>query len=116
MVELTQTVEVDLDAMDTDELLDKLIDIRSAMAKLKAADAAILDRLDRLHEAGEIDATFSHNDWSFGWSAGRRSWSYPEPVQALEGQLRAARKAAEADGSAVATTGAPFWTIRAPKP
>ena len=117
MVELTQTVEVDLDAMDADQLLDHLIEVRQALARLKATDEALLDRLDQLAEAGEVDqGGFSHNDWAFSWSAGRKSWAYPPGVQALEAQAKAAKKASEADGSATATAGAPFWTIRAPKP
>lgn len=116
MADLTQTVEADLSLMGADELLDHLIEVRTALAKLKATDEALLDRLDELAQAGEVDqGGFSHNDWSFSWSAGRRTWSYPEPVQALEAGLKAAKKAAEANGSATATTGAPYWTIRAPQ-
>ena len=117
MVDLTQTVEVDLDAMDADQVLDRLVEVRQALARLKATDEALLDRLDQLAEAGEIDrGGFSHNDWAVSWSAGRKSWAYPAAVQKLEAQTKAAKKASEADGSATATTGAPFWTIRAPKP
>jgi hypothetical protein len=117
MVDLTQTVDVDLGSMDADGILDCLIEVRSGMAKLKAADEILLDRLDQLAEAGEVDqGGFSHNDWAFTWSAGRRSWAYPAAVQELESKTKAAKAAAEADGSATATTGAPFWTIRAPKP
>jgi hypothetical protein len=115
MVDLTQTV--DLDQLTTDEVLDQLVQVRQALAALKASDEALLDRLDQLAEAGEVDqGGFSHNDYAFTWSAGRRSWTYPAGVQDLEAQAKAAKKAAEADGSATATTGSPFWTIRAPKP
>ena len=117
MVDLTQTVEADLAAMDADQLLDHLIDVRSAMAKLRTTDEALLDRLDQLVAEGQIDpGGFSHNDWSFSYSAGRRSWDYPAGVKALDSQLKAAKKASEADGSAIATTGNPFWTIRSPQP
>jgi hypothetical protein len=117
MADLTQTVEVDLDAMDADQVLDRLVEVRQALARLKATDEALLDRLDQLAEAGEVDqGGFSHNDWAFSWSAGRKSWSYPAAVQDLEAQTKAAKKASEADGSATATTGAPFWTIHPPKP
>jgi len=117
MADLAQTVEVDLDAMDADQVLDRLVEVRQALARLKATDEALLDRLDQLAEAGEVDqGGFSHNDWAFSWSAGRRSWSYPQGVKALEAQLKSAKSAAEADGSATATTGAPFWTIRSPQP
>jgi len=95
--------------LDADQTLNALIEVRQAIDWLKARDASLLDRLDELVEAGEVDqGGFSHNDWAFSWSAGRRSWTYPATVQA-------AKKAAEADGSATATTGAPFWTIKPPK-
>ena len=114
--QLTQTVEADLAAMDADQLLDHLISVRQALAKLKATDEALLDRLDALAQAGEVDqGGFTHQDWSFSWSAGRKSWTYPAGVRAMEAQLKGAKKAAEADGSATATTGAPYWTIREPK-
>jgi hypothetical protein len=117
MADLTQTVEADLSLMGADELLDHLIKVRTALARLKTTDEALLDRLDQLAAAGEVDqGGFSHKDWAFSWSAGRKSWAYPAAVQELEAQAKAAKKASEADGSATATTGAPFWTIRAPKP
>jgi hypothetical protein len=114
MADLTQTL--DLDQLTTDEVLDQLVQVRQALAKLKASDEALLDRLDQLAEAGEVDqGGFSHQDYAFTWSAGRRSWTYPAGVLGLEAQAKAAKKASEADGSAVATTGSPFWTIKPPK-
>ena len=114
--QLTQPVQADLQAMDADQVLDHLIEVRQALAKLKATDEALLGRLDELAQAGEVDqGGFSYNDWSFSWSVGRRSWSYPPGVKALEAQTKAAKKAAEADGSATAVAGAPYWTIRAPQ-
>jgi hypothetical protein len=115
MVELTQTL--DLDQLSTDEVLDHLVTVRQAMARLKATDDALLDRLDQLADAGEVDqGGFSHQDYAFTWSAGRKSWTYPAGVLGLEAQVKAAKKASEADGSATAKVGEPFWTIRAPKP
>jgi hypothetical protein len=115
MAELTQAL--DLDQLSTDEVLDRLVAVRQAMAALKAQDEALLDRLSELVEAGELDpGGFTHQDFSFSWSAGRRSWAYPAAVQELEAQTKAAKKASEADGTATATTGAPFWTIRPPQP
>jgi len=117
MVDLVQTVEVDLDAMDADQVLDHLVTVRQAMARLKASDEALLDRLTQLVDAGELDpGGFSHNDWAFTWSAGRKSWTYPAGVLGLEAQVKAAKKASEADGSATAKVGEPFWTIKPPKP
>jgi len=117
MVDLVQTVDVDLDAMNADQVLDRITEVRTAMARLKASDEALLDRLTQLVDAGELDpGGFSHHDWAFSWSAGRKSWTYPAGVMGLEAQVKAAKKAAEADGSATAKVGEPFWTIKSPKP
>ena len=108
---------LDLDQLTTDQLLDHLVNGRQAMASLKDQDEALLDRLSELVEAGELDpGGFTHQDHSFSWSAGRKSWTYPAAVQELEAQAKAAKKASEADGTATSTTGAPFWTIRPPQP
>jgi hypothetical protein len=108
---------LDFEQFTTDELLDYLVTGRQAMTALKAQDEALLDRLSELVEAGELDpGGFTHQDFSFSWSAGRRSWAYPAEVQALEAQAKAAKKVSEADGTATASTGAPFWTIRPPQP
>jgi hypothetical protein len=115
MAEHTQTF--DLDQLTTDEVLDQLVQVRQALAAFKAKDEGLLDRLDQLAAAGEVDqGGFTHNDHAFAWSPGRKSWTYPAGVQGLEAQAKAAKKASEADGSATSTTGSPFWTIRAPKP
>jgi hypothetical protein len=115
MADLTQTL--DLEGLNADQTLNALIEVRRAIGWLKARDASLLDRLDELAEAGEIDwGGFSHNDWRISRSAGRRSWTYPAAVQALDAQLKTAKKAAEADGTATATTGASFWTLTPPNP
>jgi hypothetical protein len=114
MVDPYQTL--DLENLSADQTLNALIEVRRAIDWLKARDASLLDRLDQLVEAGEVDqGGFSRNGWSFSWSAGRKSWTYPAGVMDLEAQAKAVKKAAEADGSAVATTGEPFWTIKPPK-
>jgi len=108
---------LDFEQFSADQLLDHLVAVRQAMAALKAQDEALLDRLSELVESGELDpGGFTHQDHAFSWSAGRKSWSYPAEVQELEAQAKAAKKASEADGTATASTGAPFWTIRPPQP
>ena len=116
MPELLQTVEVEPGELTTDELLDYACQIRAGIKALEASKAAIDDELSRRFEAGNIDSNFTHNDWTFAWCEGRTKWSYPAEVVALEAGVKAAKKAAEADGSAQRSTGAPFWTIREPKP
>ena len=115
MPDAAQTL--DFEQLSTDELLDHLVAVRQAMAALKAEDEALLDRLSELVESGELDpGGFTHQDHAFSWSAGRKSWSYPAEVQRLEAQIKATKAAAQADNTATATTGAPFWTIKPPKP
>ena len=115
MPDAAQTL--DIEQLSTDELLDHLVNVRQAMAALKTQDEALLDRLSELVDAGELDpGGFTHQDHAFSWSAGRKSWSYPVEVQELEAQTKAAKKASEADGTATAKVGAPFWTIKPPKP
>ena len=117
MADSTQALDYNsFSNLDADEVLDMLTAMRAAIAIQKERLAALLERLEELAAAGKIDhGGFSHNDWSFAWSAGRRTWSYPPAVAAIEQQLKAAQKTAEADGSATATTGASFWTIKPPK-
>ena len=115
MADFTQTFEVDLGGMTADQVLDHLTNLRTIKRDLEAADAKTLDRLDELADAGEIDrGGFSHNDWGISWSAGKTSYAYPADVQELEKKLKAAREAAKAAGTATATTGASFWTIKRP--
>jgi hypothetical protein len=115
MADSAQTL--DFEQLSTDQLLDHLVAVRQAMAALKSQDEALLDRLSELVEQGELDpGGFTHQDHAFSWSVGRKSWSYPAAVQQIEAQAKAAKKASEADGTATATTGAPFWTIKPPKP
>jgi len=117
MVDLVQTVEVDLGSMDADQLLDCLIEVRTGLARLKEADEILLDRLSVLAEAGEVDqGGFSHRDWQITWSPGRKSWTYPAGVQELEAKTKEAKAAAQADNTATAKVGEPFWTIKPPKP
>jgi hypothetical protein len=97
-------------------LLDAIVSLKAEQKSIDGKLQALLEELDRRVAAGQIDpGGFSHNNWAFSYSEGRRSWVYPAPVKTLEQQLKAAKKVAEADGSATATTGAPFWTIKGPQ-
>ena len=111
-----QTQALDLEHLDADQLLDRLIEVRQAIARLQVTDTTLLARLDELAAAGEVDqGGFNHNGYSFSWSPGRCSWAYPADVEALEAEAKAAKTASQADGSATATIGKPFWTIKPPK-
>lgn len=97
-----------------DRLLEALVVIKRKQRSLEEQLNALLDRLQQLHESGEIDSTFHFNDTAFSWSPGRVQFTYPEPVLALEQQLKLARKTAEGNGTAVRRHGRPFWTIKLP--
>jgi hypothetical protein len=106
-------------ALDAELTLEQLLDfvtVRKAQAtRIQDELTAALEQLNGLVESGELDPQFAFNDWSFNWSAGRTTWDYPGEVKEIEAILKTSKKAAEADGTATAKTGAPFWTIRAPK-
>jgi hypothetical protein len=98
-----------------DELLDRIVAVKARIKDLEGKYQELLDALTAAYERGEIDPSFTHDDWSISYNEGRRTWGYPPAVKALETHLKAARKLAEADGSAEARTGAPFWTVRPPQ-
>jgi hypothetical protein len=112
MADQTQTLDFDFSNLDADQTLDALIEIRQTIGWLQARDKGLLARLDELAAAGEVDqGGFKHEDWLFSWSAGKRSYSYPAPVQEQEKQLKVAKDAAKADGTATVSTGNAFWSI-----
>jgi hypothetical protein len=109
--------DIDYSTLSVDETLDRITANRLAIADLNAINDALLDRLDQLLADGEIDpGGFTHNDWSFSHCPGRRSFAYPPDVRAIEAQLKAAKIAAEASGSAIESRSASFWSIKQPRP
>ena len=100
--------------MTTDDLLNQLTATKRQIAELQATYDGLLDQLTAAYEAGEVDPSFNYNDWSLTYSEGRRTYTYPPAVKALEDGLKAAKRLAEANGSATAKTGAPFWTVCPP--
>ena len=97
-----------------DRLLENVVAIKRQQRALDDQLGALLDQLQQLHERGDVDASFHFNDTAFSWSPGRVQFTYPEPVLALEQQLKLARKTAEGNGTAVRRHGRPFWTIKLP--
>lgn len=97
-----------------DRLLAAIVAIKRRQRCLDAQLNGLLDQLQQLHERGDLDASFHFNDTAFSWSPGRVQFTYPEPVLALEQQLKLARKTAEGNGSAVRRHGRPFWTVKLP--
>ena len=97
-----------------DRLLEAVVAIKRQQRALDDQLGALLDQLQQLHERGDVDSSFHFNDTAFSWSQGRVQFTYPEPVLALEQQLKLARKTAEGNGTAVRRHGRPFWTVKLP--
>ena len=97
-----------------DRLLAAMVAIKRQQRSLDEQLNSLLDQLQQLHERGEVDASFHFNDTAFSWNPGRQLFTYPEPVLAMEQQLKLARKAAEGDGTAIRRNGRSFWTIKLP--
>ena len=97
-----------------DRLLEAIVAIKRQQRSLDDQLGVLLDQLQQLHERGDVDSSFHFNDTAFSWSPGRVQFTYPEPVLALEQQLKLARKTAEGNGTAVRRHGRPFWTVKLP--
>jgi hypothetical protein len=95
-----------------DALLDRITVLKLQQKALEAELSPLLEQLSGALEAGELDASFSHNGCSFCWSAGRTSYAYPEPLQQQEQALKEAQRLAVATGAATEKHGKAFWTIK----
>ena len=102
-------------AADLDALLDAVTAIKAQQKELEQQLEPLLETLSEAMAAGQLDPSFSHNDWAFAHSSGRLSYVFPAAVQQIEKQLKAAKVAAIQQGSATEKRGKPFWTIRPPK-
>ncbi len=102
-----------VDALDA--LLDAITALKAQQKQLDQQLEPLLEALSEAMAAGQLDPSFSHNDWAFAHSSGRLSYAFPPAVQLIEQQLKAAKDAAIQQGSATEKRGKPFWTIRPPK-
>jgi hypothetical protein len=59
-----------------------------------------------------VDPSFQHAGWSFVHCPGRLKATYPESVNRLEAELKAARQRALQQGLVSQERGKPFWTVR----
>jgi len=99
-----------------ERLLDQITALKAEHKRLEQQLEALLESLSAAMASGQLDPSFSHNDWSFCHSAGRLSYAYPAAVEQIERQLKAAKEAAIQQGRATEKRGKPFWTIRPPTP
>ena len=100
---------------DLDDLLVAVTAIKAQQKELEQQLEPLLEALNTAMATGQLDPSFSHNDWAFAHSTGRLSYEFPPVVQQIEQQLKAAKEAAIQQGSASEKRGKPFWTIRPPK-
>ncbi|WP_255105080.1 MULTISPECIES: hypothetical protein [unclassified Synechococcus] len=101
--------------LDLDALLDRITQLKAAQKAIESELTPLLDQLHAAFDGGELDPSFSHNDFSFCWSPGRLSYAYPEPLRQQEQSLKQAQKSAVESGTATIQHGNPFWTIKAPR-
>lgn len=99
---------------DIETLLAKIIDTETAIKRLEIQRQELRDALEVRLQDGDLDPSFSWNDWSFSHSEGKRSYTYPPTITDLEATIKAEKAAAIADGTAIEKRGAPFWTIKPP--
>lgn len=100
---------------ELDALLDAVTAIKAQQKQLEQQLEPLLETLSTAMASGQLDPSFSHNDWAFSHSPGRLTYDFPAAVQQIEKQLKAAKEAAIQQGSATEKRGNPFWTIRPPK-
>jgi hypothetical protein len=100
---------------DLDDLLDAVTAIKAQQKELEQQLEPLLEALNTAMASGQLDPSFSHNDWAFAHSTGRLSYEFPPVVQQIEQQLKSAKEVAIQQGSATEKRGKPFWTIRPPK-
>lgn len=100
--------------LSDDDLLLQIITNQQQAKHIKELGESLRDELCRRYDNGDIDNSFTFADWNFSYSEGRRTYDYPESVKNQEANLKAARRAAEADGTATPKIGAPFWTVKPP--
>ena len=100
---------------DLDALLDAVTALKAQQKELEQQLEPLLEALNTAMASGQLDPSFSHNDWAFSHSPGRLTYDFPAAVQQIEKQLKAAKDSAIQQGSATEKRGKPFWTIRAPK-
>jgi len=100
---------------DLDALLDAVTAIKAQQKELEHQLEPLLESLSEAMASGQLDPSFSHDNWAFAHSSGRLSYEFPAAVQQIEQQLKAAKDAAIQQGSATEKRGKPFWTIRPPK-
>lgn len=68
-----------------------------------------------LHAQGQAPEKFKAGGRNWTRTSGKKTWTYPEPVQQAESQLKSWKTICQNDGSATYVEGDPFYTSREAK-
>lgn len=97
--------------LTTEQLLDQITATKAQLSVLEGRLAGLLDQLSAALDEGDIDPKFSHDDWTFTHSKGRKSWVYPETVKK---HIKSLQELSQSDGTATMKQGDGYWIIKAP--
>jgi hypothetical protein len=94
----------------------------SIAAEIAQADSAIKQWTERkdylrgllvqLHQAGEAPSKFTAAGKTWSLTQGKKTWTYPAPIQEYEAALKKAKTISQNDGSATYELSEPFYTAR----
>lgn len=96
-----------------DELLERITGAKEAIKHLTQNLDRDLDLLAQMVEAGEAEPTQFWNDYTITQRI-RKSYDYPDYIQAQREQLKASERLSVALGEATLKT-TTFWEVRLPK-
>lgn len=94
-----------------DQLLARITNIKANIARLQSELESDLDAITNAMQDGDLDPSFTHDDWSFSYHNGRLSTTYSDQAKAA---IKGIQEADIASGRAIQRQGAGFWTIKAP--
>lgn len=98
-------------SFDLDALLARITALKAQQRLIQAQLEQAIDQLTAAHQAGDLDASFDYDDWSFSFSQGRLTTTYSEAARAA---IQGIQESDIAMGLATEKRGAGFWTIKPP--
>lgn len=102
------------EAARQDQIDNLLTRIQTLKTEHKLLEAELADAMAELSEArdlGLIDESFSFNDWSYSFSAGKMTTTYSTEAKAAIKRIQESDVVA---GNAVQKRGIGFWTVKPP--
>lgn len=96
---------------DLDQTLERITAIKAQIKLLESQLESALDTITDAMQAGDLDPSFTHEDWSFSFHNGRLTTTYSAEAKAA---IKGIQEADITAGRACQKQGAGFWTIKAP--